>query len=218
MAQQNPASRAGPRTGGQTVMTLLLGVSVLAAAGSGAAALLLTHGSGWFSLVPPGPARPAAPGPAAAPAPSPAAAPTLARGAALVPPLPIPPQGRQATARRAADGQYYFDTSIGGGSGGVRMMFDTGASMVMLRAEDAARAGIAVAGLDYSYMIRTANGTADAALVTLDTLRVGEVTRWAIPALVSRPGKLPVSLLGQSFMSKLSGYRFERGELVLLGD
>lgn len=211
MATPNHASRT---SSGQTVMTVLLAASVLAAAGSGAAALLLTQGSGWFTLAP-APSRPAvlatAPGPIATPAPSPPA------GAALVPPLPIPAQGRQATARRAPDGQYYFDTAIGGGMG-VRMMFDTGASLVMLRAEDASRAGIALAGLDYSYVIRTANGTTDAAPVLLDSLRVGEVTRWAVPALVSRPGKLPVSLLGQSFMSKLSSYRFERGELVLLGD
>ena len=216
MATTKPASRAG---GGQTAMTVVLGLSVLAAAGSGTATLLLTHGTAWFAMAP------AAPKPApylalAAAAPgrtiNQAAPPT--QGAALGPPLPMPAQGRQVAARRAPDGQYYFDTSIGGGSGGVRMMFDTGASMVMLRAEDAARAGIAAAGLDYSYAIRTANGTADAAMVTLDSLRVGEVTRWGVAALVSRPGKLPVSLLGQSFMSKLSGYRFERGELVLLGD
>ncbi len=200
-------------------MTAVLGLSVLAAAGSGAAALLLTHGTGWFAMASaaPKPAPNLAPA-AAAPGRTVIQAAPSTQGAALGPPLPIPAQGRQAAARRAPDGQYYFDTSIGGGSGGVRMMFDTGASMVMLRAEDAARAGIMASGLDYSYAIRTANGTADAAMVTLDSLRVGEVTRWGVTALVSRPGKLPVSLLGQSFMSKLSGYRFERGELVLLGD
>jgi len=100
----------------------------------------------------------------------------------------------------------------------VRMLFDTGASTVALRAEDAERVGIAVNSLNYNIRTQTANGTTEVALVTLDSLRVGDVTRWNVLAVVSKPGKLHVSLLGQSFMSKLAGYRFEWGELILQGD
>ena len=131
-------------------------------------------------------------------------------------PLPIPPQGHQAIAKRQDNGHFFFDTAISGIT--VRMMFDTGASIVALRAEDAARAGIAVNGLNYSITINTANGTTTAAPVVLDTFRVGDITRYNVPAIVSRPGQLNISLLGQSFMSKLNGYRFEASELVLQGD
>ena len=208
-----PPPQPGHRTSaGQTVLTVLVAVSATTAVLSGVAALLLSQGPAWF--------RPtSAPATAAAPQPGiarPAGGSAVSSGAALVPPLPVPAPGRQALARRAPDGQYYFDTVLGGAA--VHMMFDTGASLVMLRAEDAARAGIVLGSLDYTLLIHTANGTTDAAPVVLDALRIGEITRWAVPALVSRPGKLPVSLLGQSFMSKLSGYRFERGELVLQGD
>lgn len=139
-----------------------------------------------------------------------------APSAAIMRPLPIPSQGRQATARRAADGQFYFETAVTGT--GIRMMFDTGASVVALRAEDAARAGIAVNALDYSVVINTANGTSRAAPITLDVVRVGDIVRRDVAAIVLKPGRLGISLLGQSFMSKLSGYRYEGGELILQAD
>ncbi len=121
----------------------------------------------------------------------------------------------QASARRGADGHFYFDTSLNGTV--IRMVFDTGATAVALRAEDAARAGINVNALEYSIRVNTANGVTTAAPVWLETLQVGDITLRRVLATVSRPGQLGVSLLGQSFMSKLEGYRFERDELTLQG-
>ena len=54
--------------------------------------------------------------------------------------------------------------------------------------------------------------------IRLDSLQVGGITHRNVRATVSRPGRLGVSLLGQSFMSKLAGYRFEKDELVLQGE
>ena len=125
---------------------------------------------------------------------------------------------RQTSARRAQDGHYYFDTALNGASASIRMMFDTGATSVALRAEDAAQAGIDVSSLDYSITSHTANGTTTVAPVRLDSLQVGGITHRNVRATVSRPGRLGVSLLGQSFMSKLAGYRFEKDELVLQGE
>lgn len=142
--------------------------------------------------------------------------PPPAPSVAIMRPLPIPSQSRQATAQRAADGQFYFETAISGT--GIRMMFDTGASLIALRAEDAVRAGIAVNALDYNIIINTANGTSRAAPVMLDMVRVGDIVRRNVAAMVLKPGRLGVSLLGQSFMSKLAGYRYERGELILQAD
>ena len=144
------------------------------------------------------------------------APPTPVPSVAIMRPLPIPSQGRQAIALRATDGQFYFETAVSGT--GIRMMFDTGASLVALRAEDAARAGIAVNALDYNITINTANGTSRAAPVMLETVRVGDIVRRDVAAMVLKPGKLGISLLGQSFMSKLSGYRHEKGELILQAD
>lgn len=199
---------AGQTSGRQAAMMMLAIVLGLLGTTVGVVILLSKLGA---------PERQAAPAPAGRPPSAPAVLPTgQAPSAAMTRPLPVPPQGRQASARRAQDGQFYFDTALNGAS--IRMMFDTGASAISLRAEDAARAGIAVNALNYSITVNTANGTTTAAPVMLDTVRVGDVTRRNVLAIVSRPGQLGVSLLGQTFMSKLSGYRFERGELILQGD
>lgn len=196
-------------TVGQAATTALMALSGALGLAAATAILWFVYGAAGFKPGPQPAARPPPPVQAAIP-------PVYAPAVAVMRPMPIPPQGRQASARHAADGQYYFDTVVSGMT--VRMMFDTGASMVTLRAEDAGRAGIAVNGLSYNIKVQTANGATEAALVTLDSVRVGDITRWNVPAMVSRPGKLHVSLLGQSFMGKLAGYRFERGELILQGD
>ena len=131
-------------------------------------------------------------------------------------PLPMPAQGHQAISRREPNGYFLFDTAVNGMT--VQMVFDTGATIVALRAEDAARAGIAVNGLNYNGRTRTANGVGEVAFVVLDSLKVGDITRYNVPAIVSRPGQLFASLLGQSFITKLKGYRFEGNDLILQGD
>lgn len=161
---------------------------------------------GWAAWTAPAPAEPA---PATAlPAPAPSASPTVA----TIRPLPLP-RDRQVSAWRAPDGHFYFDASIDGT--GLRMLFDTGASVVTLTAEDAERIGLAPGSLEYSVVTQTANGMSDAAPVVLGTLRVGGITRRNVEAMVVRPGRLQGSLLGQSFMSRLGGYRYEKAELIL---
>ena len=97
------------------------------------------------------------------------------------------------------------------------MVFDTGASEVSLRAEDAAKMGIAASGLAYSVTVNTANGKTEVAPVTIATLTVGNITRRNVAALVSKPGSLHVNLLGQSFLSRLAGFKLEGEQLILQG-
>ena len=118
-------------------------------------------------------------------------------------------------ARRDTGGSYVVQAEVNGA--GLAMLFDTGASVVALRAEDAARAGIDVGSLVYSGRTSTANGQAAVAPIIIRTLTVGPITRHNIPAIVSKPGQLAYNLLGQSFMARLSGYRLEGGQLVLQG-
>ncbi len=54
------------------------------------------------------------------------------------------------------------------------MIVDTGASTVVLRPEDARKAGIQVSALDYTVPVETANGRAFAARVKLDRVSLGE--------------------------------------------
>ncbi|MFN3892662.1 MAG: TIGR02281 family clan AA aspartic protease [Beijerinckiaceae bacterium] len=131
----------------------------------------------------------------------------------IVPGRAVPSAPGEAIAVRRADGHYGFDGRINGAS--VRLMFDTGASSVVLRAEDAAKVGLNPEKLDYRVPVATANGRAMAAPVTLEAVTVGAITLRNVRALVARPGALQESLLGQSFLSRLSGYSVERNRLVL---
>ena len=119
-------------------------------------------------------------------------------------------------ARRDGRGMFALQAEINGTS--LPMVFDTGASFVVIRAEDADRVGIDVDSLTYSGHASTANGETTVAPVTIETLTVDGITRHNVRAIVSKPGQLRTNLLGQSFLSRLAGYKLDGNRLVLQGD
>jgi aspartyl protease family protein len=133
----------------------------------------------------------------------------------LVPGRTIEAAPGEAVAVRRRDGHFAFETVVNGRP--LTMMFDTGASSVVLRAEDAVRIGVETGKLAYSIPVSTANGTAMAAPYTIDAITVGNITVRRVRGLVARPGALGESLLGQSFMDRLAGYSVEKNRLVLRG-
>jgi len=149
--------------------------------------------------------------------------PPLSAEPAAAPPPPLPVvitptleySHNVAVARRERGGHFTFETEVNGVS--VPMAFDTGASYVTLRAADAARVGLDVGSLTYSLIGRTANGTAEFAPVTIATLTVGTITRRNVAALVARPGKLDINLLGQSFLTRVASVNVEGNQVVLRG-
>lgn len=118
--------------------------------------------------------------------------------------------------RRASDGHFIARTRVNGRRT-VRMVVDTGASTVVLRPEDARRAGIKLKELRYSIPVQTANGKAYAARVRIERLSIGKLTLTDIDALVTRPGALHRSLLGMSFLSRLRSYEFSGNQLIMRG-
>jgi aspartyl protease family protein len=97
----------------------------------------------------------------------------------------------------------------------VAMLFDTGASTVVLRADDAARVGLDTRTLKFDVDVVTANGSASAAEIVLDRVAVGPIVVRDVAALVARKGALGQSLLGMSFLERLQSYSVERGRLIL---
>jgi aspartyl protease family protein len=88
---------------------------------------------------------------------------------------------------------------------------------VVLRPEDARKAGIELNALNYTIPVETANGRAFAARVKLDRVSLGDLTIEKVDALVTRPGALHQSLLGMSFLSRLRSYEFSGNQLVMRG-
>jgi len=97
----------------------------------------------------------------------------------------------------------------------VRFVLDTGASSVVLTAEDAQRIGLDLRQLDFSAPVATANGSAVAAPVRLARISVGPIVIANVRALVTRPGAMRESLLGMTFLERLDSFTVERGKLTL---
>ncbi len=135
--------------------------------------------------------------------------------AELMPSEPAIGQGGEAIVGRRLGGEFAVTAHVNGAR--ATLLFDTGASMVVLTAADARRAGINAAGLVYDVPVTTANGSAMAAEVRLDEISVGPIVMRKVPALVAKPGALEESLLGMSFLERLKGYSVERGKLILTG-
>ena len=95
----------------------------------------------------------------------------------------------------------------------VRMLVDTGASLVTLTPQDARAAGIAPSELVYNARVNTANGTARMAPVTLREIRIDQLTLYDVPAAVLE--NLNLSLLGMSFLTRLQGYEMRDGKLTI---
>jgi aspartyl protease family protein len=134
---------------------------------------------------------------------------------AVVPGLMLFGPGGEVTASRANGGHFSFDARANGRP--IRMMFDTGASSVVLRAEDAAAIGIRDSELSYSVNVRTANGITQAAPITLRSLEIGGIREENVRAMVARPGQLFENLLGMSFLERLSSYEVRGDQLILRG-
>jgi aspartyl protease family protein len=123
-------------------------------------------------------------------------------------------EGQQAVRiRRQWNGHFIARTTVNGKS--IEMLIDTGASTVVLRMEDAKRAGIDVDHLSFSVPVQTANGQSYAAPVRLNHISIGSVSLNRVDALIAKPGSLQTSLLGMSFLSRLRSYEFSGSYLTL---
>jgi aspartyl protease family protein len=117
--------------------------------------------------------------------------------------------------RKRLDGHFTATTKVNGKK--ISMIVDTGASTIVLRPEDARKAGIDVSKLIYRVPVITANGRTVAARVRLKEVAIGPLDRNNVDALVSQPGALTQSLLGMSFLSRLRSYEFSGDFLTLRG-
>jgi aspartyl protease family protein len=129
-------------------------------------------------------------------------------------PLPIsaPATGAPAQVLKAADGHYWADALIEGRA--VRVMVDTGASVVALTRDDAARLGLKLTPADFSGTVITASGPVRAAPVELQAVAVAGARVDRVEALVVEAG-LPHSLLGMSYLGRLSSFSATPAGLTL---
>jgi aspartyl protease family protein len=123
-----------------------------------------------------------------------------------------PAMGQAAQVAKSSDGHYWAEGQVNGRA--VRFLVDTGATAVALTAEDARRLGFEPKDLDYAYQVTTANGQARAAEVKLASVSVAGARVDGVDALVIEKG-LPASLLGMTYLGRLSRFEATRTSLIL---
>lgn len=115
---------------------------------------------------------------------------------------------------RATDGGH-FETTAEINGRDVDVMVDTGATIVALTYEDAERAGIFLTPADFTHQVSTANGIAKVAPIQLASVSIGSITVRNVRGAVSERGNLHKTLLGMTFLGRLSRVEMRRNDLVL---
>ncbi len=113
---------------------------------------------------------------------------------------------------KSADGHYWAEADIDGRA--VRVLVDTGASVVALTREDALRLGLDLKPSDFTRDIQTASGVAQAASIELAHVSVAGARVEKVQALVVEKG-LSHSLLGMSYLGRLSSMEATPAGLTL---
>jgi aspartyl protease family protein len=83
----------------------------------------------------------------------------------------------------------------------IQFLVDTGATLIALPSSDARRLGINYLNGQRGYT-ETANGKATAYRISLDTVRVGDITLHNVDAVVMEGEGLKIALLGMSFLNR----------------
>lgn len=99
----------------------------------------------------------------------------------------------------APDGHYYVTALVNGEK--LRFVVDTGASDIVLTADDARRLGFDPDTLAFAGRAQTANGLVRTAPVTLDEITLAGFRDTRVPAVVNA-GDLDTSLLGMRYLSR----------------
>jgi len=108
--------------------------------------------------------------------------------------------GAQVTSL-TADGRGHFITTGTVNGATMRFMVDTGATSVSLGAADARRANVSLTNAR-PVMVQTANGVTQGWVVTLGSVRLGDIALNEVEGIVHQHD-MPVVLLGMSFLNRM---------------
>lgn len=126
---------------------------------------------------------------------------------------PTPAMGHgEHMIERASDGHFYVEAQVNGRP--VRFLVDTGASAVVLTMADAQRTGLPFSLQDFSVIARGASGDVRGQRIRLGSVAVGDQMAYDVDGAVVAEG-LDVSLLGQSYLSRLRSVEIDGNRMTL---
>jgi aspartyl protease family protein len=132
---------------------------------------------------------------------------------AKVEPRSEQPVGRKV--RLEGDEQGHFNAQFKVNGRSIDGMVDTGASMIAINVSTARRLGLSLGSSDFRHPVTTANGTIMGAIAQLETVQIGRIQVKGVDAMVLEDRALSGTLVGMSFLSRLSSFRIENGVLVM---
>ncbi len=115
--------------------------------------------------------------------------------------------------QRDSSGQFHLTAQANGQD--TVFLVDTGADTVALTVETAESLGIELSPEDFEPMMRTASGVGRGAVVTLDTLVIGDSEFHNVDAIVAEG--LSVNLLGQSVLGRMGKVELRGDQMVIEG-
>lgn len=121
---------------------------------------------------------------------------------------PVPVESR---VRRAPNGHFYVHATVNGEL--VRFLVDTGATTVALTEEDAERVGIVLNRSEYREIGRSAAGTVQGQLASIDSIEIEGKRVSNVRGAVLEGSE--VSLLGQSYLSRIRAVEMSGDYMVL---
>ena len=149
--------------------------------------------------------------PGALPPDAPAPSDTPASPDAEVPTVLRPAFSRMLVYRADRRGHFTVPATVNGAS--LRLVVDTGASLVALTLDDARAAGFERSALVFNRITQTANGPARFAPVMLREIRIEQLAIDNVPGAVIE--NLDQSLLGMTFLHRLKSFQMREGVLTI---
>jgi len=123
------------------------------------------------------------------------------------------PKQDQITISQSDNGHFYVSGQINDAAT-IRFLVDTGATEIVLSPEDAKVGGIDINKLNYNTLVQTANGLGLIAEYWIDNLTIEKFNIGKTKLFINRTA-MSDSLLGMSFLGRLSSFRFEGNKLIL---
>jgi aspartyl protease family protein len=116
---------------------------------------------------------------------------------------------------RQPDGHFYANAAVNASNdeGEVRFLVDTGASSIALTGADADALGLSWDESELQIVGRGVSGDVLGKPVILKSVQVGDITAYDVQAAIIPEG-LDVSLLGQSFLSKVGNVNIQGNEMT----
>jgi aspartyl protease family protein len=122
-------------------------------------------------------------------------------------------EGGETRIPMSRDGHFWLRATVNGTP--ARFLVDTGATVTALSPNLAEDAQIRSQPMRESVMLKTANGTVEARLGTIEELRFGNIVARDLDTVVA-PGLGQTNVIGMNLLSRLASWRVEDDTLILV--